>query len=95
MITHIVTFKLTDDRREEAERCKALLDGLVGKVPSLRSMVVGVNIVDSRRAHSLALVATFDDLAGLEAYQVHPDHQAVAGELRAASSAIVAVDFAS
>jgi hypothetical protein len=95
VITHIVTFKLADDDPAEAARCKALLDGLVGKVPTLRSMTVGVNVVESPRAHSLALIATFDDLEGLDAYQVHPDHQAVAAELRAASTAIAAVDFES
>ena len=95
MITHIVTFKLTDPSPEHAQRCKAMLDGLVGKVPSLRTMVVGINVVESPRAHTLALIATYDDLAGLEAYQVHPDHQEVAGYLRANSEAIVAVDFES
>ena len=93
MITHIVTFKLDDPA--QAESCKAMLDGLVGQVPSLRSMVVGINVVDSPRAHTLALIATFDDLAGLEAYQVHPAHQEVATHLRAASTAIAAVDFES
>ena len=93
MITHILTFKLTDPT--QAEACKAMLDGLVGKVPSLRSMTVGVNVVESPRAHTLGLIATFDDLAGLEAYQVHPAHQEVATHLRAASSAIAAVDFES
>ena len=93
MITHIVTFKLND--ATDADACKAMLEGLVGKVPSLRSMVVGINVVDSPRAHTLALIATFDDLAGLEAYQVHPSHQEAATRLRAASSAIAAVDFES
>ena len=93
MITHIVTCKLNDP--DDAERCKARLDGLVGTVPSLRSMVVGVNVVESPRAHTLALIATFDDLEGLEAYQVHPAHQEVAQHLRAASSAIAVVDFES
>ena len=93
MITHIVTFKLNDPA--EAEACKAMLDGLDGKVPTLRSMTVGVNVVDSPRAHTLGLIATFDDLTGLEAYQVHPAHQEVATHLRAASSAIAAVDFES
>ena len=93
MITHIVTFKLDDPA--DAESCKAMLDGLLGAVPSLRSMTVGVNIIESPRAHTLVLIATFDDLDGLEAYQVHPAHQEVAQHLRAASSAIVAVDFES
>ena len=95
MITHIVTFKLNDASAEHAPKCKAMLDGLLGKVPSLRTMTVGVNVVESPRAHSMALIATFDDLEGLEAYQVHPDHQEVAGYLRANSEAIVAVDFES
>ena len=93
MITHIVTFKLHDP--SEAGACKAMLDGLVGKVPALRSMTVGVNVVESPRAHDLGLIATFDDLEGLEAYQVDPDHQQVAAHLRSVSSAIVAVDFES
>jgi hypothetical protein len=93
VITHIVTIKLNDPG--EAEACKALLDGLVGKVPSLRTMTVGVNVVESARAHTLGLIATFDDLDGLDAYQVHPAHQEVAGRLRSASSAIAPVDFES
>lgn len=93
MITHILTFKLDDPAA--APSCKAMLDGLVGQVPSLRSMTVGINVVDSPRAHTLGLIATFDDLDGLEAYQVHPAHQEVATHLRESSSVIAAVDFES
>ena len=45
MITHVVTFKMRDPSPEHLTDCKARLDALVGKVPSLRSMVVGVNVV--------------------------------------------------
>lgn len=93
MITHVVTFKLVDAGDEHVAHCKSLLDGLLGRVPSLRSMLVGINVVDSPRAHDLALIATFDDLAGLEAYQVHPDHQEVSTYLRHAAEVIVSVDF--
>jgi phosphoglycolate phosphatase-like HAD superfamily hydrolase len=37
--------------------------------------------------------ALFDDLDGLEAYRVHPDHEEAAAWLRAHSSSIVSVDF--
>jgi hypothetical protein len=93
VITHIVTFKFTDPDAADLAEGKAKLDGLVGTVPTLRSMLVGVNVVDSPRAHDLALIATFDDLDGLEAYRVHPDHEAAAAWLRARSSSIVSVDF--
>ena len=41
----------------------------------------------------VALVADFADRAGLDAYQTHPDHQAVAGYIRSVVSDRVAVDF--
>ena len=95
MITHIVTFKLRDTSPEHLAHCKALLDGLLGVVPTLRSMLVGVNVVESPRAHDLGLIATYDDLDGLQAYQVHPAHEEVATYLRSASETIAAVDFES
>lgn len=93
MITHIVTFKFHDRTAEHLLHCKGLLDGLVGVVPSLRTMLVGINVVDSPRAHDLGLIATFDDLEGLQAYQVHPAHEEVATYLRSGAAAIAAVDF--
>ena len=95
MITHIVTFKLRDPSPEHLAHCKGLLDGLVGVVPTLRTMLVGVNVVDSPRAHDLGLIATYDDLDGLQAYQVHPAHEEVASYLRASSETIASVDFES
>ena len=95
MITHIVTFKFTDRSAEHLASCKAKLDGLLGVVPSLRSMVVGINVVDSPRAHDLGLIASFDDLDGLQAYQVHPAHEEVATYLRSVAETIAAVDFES
>lgn len=93
MITHLVTFKFRDPDPAKLAHGKALLDALVGVVPTLRSMQAGVNVVESARAHDLGLVATFDDLAGLEAYQVHPAHVEAATWLRAESEVITAVDF--
>lgn len=95
MITHIVTFKLRDTSPEHLAHCKGLLDGLLDQVPTLRTMLVGVNVVDSPRAHDLGLIATYDDLAGLQAYQVHPAHEEVAAYLRSSSEAIASVDFES
>lgn len=93
MITHIVTFKFTDRSPEHLAHCKALLDGLLGTVPTLESMVVGINIVESPRAYDLGLIAHFEDLEGLEDYQVHPAHVEVATYLRSKAEAVSAVDF--
>ncbi len=93
MIVHIVTFTLSDTSDAHLAECRRRLVGLLDVVPTLRSMRAGANVVESTRAHDFALVATFDDLAGLEAYQVHPAHQEVATLLRAKATGSVAVDF--
>lgn len=95
MLTHVVTFKLSDTSPEHVAHCRRRIEDLVGVVPTLRSMIVGCNVVASPRAHDLVLIAGFDDLAGLQAYQEHPDHEEVGRYLRSAATAIVSVDFVS
>lgn len=95
MVTHVVTFKLSDASPEHLAHCRRRLEDLVGLVPTLRSMTVGCNVVASTRAHDLVLIAAFDDLEGLQAYQGHPDHEEVGSYMRSAATAIVSVDFVS
>ena len=45
--------------------------------------------------HDVAVVASFDDLAGLDAYQVHPEHQAAAAAIRELVTARAAIDWQS
>jgi hypothetical protein len=93
VITHIVMFKM-DDQAAAAEAANRLT-ALVGPVPSLRTMTAGADILRSERSYDLGLVATFDDLAGLESYQAHPVHQEVAAFIRSHTTGSVAVDFES
>jgi hypothetical protein len=93
LITHIVTFKMKDGSPEHIARCVEMVEGMRGKVASLRSLEVGVNIVDTPQSHHFCLVATFDDLAGLQAYQDDPVHLEVATYLRAERETSAAVDF--
>lgn len=87
MIKHIVLFKMRDDidvqeKASELAIIKTELENLMGRVPSLRSMEVGLNC-NKEEKYELALVSTFDDLEGLEAYAVHPEHVAVGKKIRA------------
>ncbi|MCB8984745.1 MAG: Dabb family protein [Ardenticatenaceae bacterium] len=95
MLTHVVMYKLEDHSSGSIERALEKIRALEGKVPSLRSLEVGCNIVPSARAYDLALIARFDDLAGLQAYQSHPEHQPVLDYMRAVSEGVTAVDFES
>ncbi len=93
MLTHIVLFKLKDRGPENVASARALLDTLAGNIPTLLSIEVGEDVIHSARSYDLALVARFDDLPGLDAYQVHPVHLPVLAYMREAAEAIVAVDF--
>ncbi len=92
MLTHIVLFKLKDRAVIETARARlAALDE--GSIESLRSLEVGIDVVQGERSFDIALVATFDDRAGLEAYRVHPAHVEVANYIKAESSAVVSADY--
>lgn len=97
MIKHIVLFKMRDDidvqeKASELAIIKTELENLMGRVPSLRSMEVGLNCNKAEK-YELALVSTFDDLEGLEAYAVHPEHVAVGKKIRAMLDMRVCTDY--
>ncbi|MCE5234635.1 MAG: Dabb family protein [Clostridiaceae bacterium] len=91
MVKHIVCHKYTD--KAEAEKIAGMLMGLMGKVPSLRSMQAGADFLNSARAYHLGLVAEFEDRAGLEAYQNHPAHVKVKEYIHTVLADSVSVDF--
>ncbi|MGI8792783.1 MAG: Dabb family protein [Acidimicrobiales bacterium] len=93
MIRHIVFFKFAEDAAAVAAEGKAKLESLVGKVPQIRALEAGVNVVEADRAYDLALTVTFDSVDDLDAYGVHPEHQIVGGWLRERSVSIVACDY--
>ena len=97
MIKHIVLLKMRDDidaqqKETELKVIKAGLEALLGVVPTLRSMEVGLNCNPAEK-FDLALISTFDDLDGLNAYAVHPDHVAVGKRIRAMLDVRACNDF--
>lgn len=93
VITHVVSWKVADPADVEAIRRR--LEVLADEIEEIRSLVVGVNVVESPRAHDLVLIATFDDLDALRRYQEHPSHLPVVEFVRTRVAATVAVDFES
>lgn len=96
-LRHVVTWRMAAEdpaeRAEHAEGVAARLQGLVGVVPSIRALSVGVNALEIDGNWDVTLVADFDDAAGLDAYQVHPAHQEVVAYVRAVVGGRSAVDF--
>lgn len=94
MLTHLVFFKLFDHSRDAAEVRDRIL-ALRGQIPQLRHLEAGVDVVRADRSWDVALLARFDDLAGLEAYSVHPAHVAFAEWLAPRRERSCAVDYES
>ncbi len=83
MVTHIVAWRLQDSalgrtRDENARLMQAKLEALRGRIPGLRHLEVGRDFSATENSSDLVLVTRFESRAALAAYQVHPEHQAVA-----------------
>ena len=82
MVVHSVYFYLKPDL--SAEMRAGLEAGMrkLAAIEHVRSLVVGTPVPSERAvvdgSYGYALIITFDDPAGQEAYQRHPDHIAFA-----------------
>lgn len=96
-IRHVVTWKLAAEdsavRAEQASEIARLLNALVGVVPQLRAISAGANVAYPDANWDVTLVADFDSIDELEAYQVHPAHEEVVSYVRSVVASRVAVDF--
>ncbi len=95
MITHVVLFKLIDASQKNVEKARDVLLGMKGKIPLLRHLEVGMDVLRSARSYDIALIAQFDSIDELKAYQVHPIHLDVAKYINSVKEASIAVDYES
>lgn len=94
MIKHVVLFKFKPETTEEQiEQLAAGLGALPEVIEEIREFVFGRDVIRSERSYDFGLVSLFDDLAALQRYQVHPDHQQVVAHVKQVCSGVVAVDF--
>ena len=91
MIHHIVLWTLKDPN--DAPRFKALLDGCADLVPGMLAFEVGIRVPQLEANVDVVLVSAFADAAALDAYQRHPQHQAVATQLGAMRRERHVLDF--
>lgn len=80
MIKHIVMFKLKDTEgataMENAAIAKEKAEQLLPLVPSLKKLEVRINSENAPANNfEFALICDFDDIDGLNEYQVHPEHK--------------------
>lgn len=94
MITHIVLFKFKPETTEDqVQQLAEGLGGLPEVIEEIREFRFGRDVLRTERSYDLGLVSSFDDLAALQRYQVHPAHQKVVSHVKAIASSVVAVDY--
>ena len=98
MVRHVILWKLKEDlSKEEKENvkkgAKEHLEGLLGKVPTLRAVQVHIDPLESSNC-DMMLETLFDDEEGLRAYAVHPAHVDAANTfVRPYTAQRVCIDF--
>lgn len=95
MVTHVVLFKLRDSSPGMIQATAAVLMEMEGKIPTLKSIEVGVDEVRSERSHDISLITRFDDWEGLESYRVHPLHGRVIAHMQRVLETSRVVDYQS
>jgi len=93
MLTHIVLFKLKDTSEVNIEKTKEILLGLQGKIPFLRFIEVGSDVLHSKRSYDIGLYTKFDSLADMQAYQIHPVHLKVSEYMQSVMESAVSIDY--
>ncbi len=94
MIKHIVCYKLKDSSKSAAETARQVLLSMEGRIPVIRSISVGVDLIHSERSYDLVLEVVLDDLDALEAYHENPYHKnTVKPFMHDARQSSVSVDF--
>jgi len=94
MIVHIVMFTFKEENKKaNIIQAKQMLENLMGAVPMLRSMDVGINFSTEERAMDLSIITSFESKEGLDAYAVHPEHLKVVDFIKSVVEYSKVVDY--
>jgi hypothetical protein len=97
MIKHIVMWNVQGDtpeaRQKTARFVKGRFEDLVGRIPGLKYLEVGIDTSKVDYACDMVLYTVFETQAALDAYASHPEHLRVRNELGTLRVARYQVDF--
>ncbi len=98
MIKHIVMWQLKDhaegaDKAANALKMKALLDACADIVPGVLKFEVAIAQPGLEATYDVVLYSEFTSVAALDAYQNHPQHQALKPFVGAVRSARQCMDY--
>ena len=95
-VVHLVCWKYkTETDQTSRDEHIARLRHLKEIIPEIVEFEVGTDILHLDRSFDTGLFSRFRDLAALNAYTDHPEHQKVAAMGRQIAEKVVSVDFES
>ena len=98
MLKHVVMWRLKEsaEGRKKAENAlyiKEMLDLLPYRIKEIKSLEVGINMLNTPPSYDLILIVDFSNMLELQAYQAHPDHVKVADYILKARETRAVVDY--
>ena len=85
MLKHIVMWNVrgesAEEKRESAQFLKSRFESLIGVIPGLQHLEVGIDTSGVDYACDVVLYTEFSNQDALDAYAVHPEHLRVKKEL--------------
>jgi hypothetical protein len=94
MIRHVAVFTFVPEFSEsDRDAWIELVKDLPRHIPEVRAISIGKDVLHGPVSHDIAIVADFDDLAGLETYSKHPAHEKVLEISGPVKASIAVVDF--
>jgi len=97
VIKHIVMWDVSGDSAEEkmktAQFVKQQFEGLIGKIPGMSKLEVGIDVSKVDYACDVVLYTEFESEAALNGYASHPEHLKVRTELGSCRIARHQVDY--
>jgi hypothetical protein len=91
MIKHIVMWDVA--KRSDTAIIKQKLEALKSHIPAIIDIEVGIGDADAHGVSTVVLYSTFASFNDLNAYQQHPEHQAVIPLMKSVTTARKAVDY--
>lgn len=100
MVKHIVIWNLKDQAEGNSKAVNAAiikerLEALQGKIDGLIRVEVGIDFSETASSGDVVLYSEFESKEALDAYQVHPLHQAAGAFIKEVNCGRQVVDYLS
>lgn len=94
VIRHVALFRFKPEFTEEQRQAWiVMIRDLPQHIPEVKALCIGTDVVGGPDSYDVGLVADFDSLADMDAYNKHPRHQDVLAVSGPVKEHLAVVDF--